>query len=469
MLLTKVATTFARARRELELARRTLGSILGGDPFEPGRTHYETLLVGVFDAARLGGEIKPVVVGDLLAAVAIAALAIGQGMSTTLLVFSVGLAVGVAGVVAAQQRLTHASHQAWDARNRYGQQVLDALDGMQEIMTALPVGTYEARVEASMRERRQLAWLLTLESLVAGRAPIAIGVIAASVFAYVLTRHSDATEWVVLASMLPPFAGLAGAFAAYVNMRAPIQAVRDVLASPQRKNGDRIPTSLRPLTLEDVWVEYGDRPALRGVSGTWSHSFVVAGPNGSGKTTLLRLFAGLATPTRGAFELGGQRSTSVDWERVRHRIAYLPQRPYYPMGATVREAMRFLLGSVDDALLRASLERVDAWRILVEKSKGAPLDVPIDDLSVGERQRVGIARVIHREAELYVLDEPDANLDQAGVDQLVTIISELDARAMVVVAAHTRKVIEALGVRVALYDGLCAVALEGVSWNETPS
>jgi len=103
---------------------------------------------------------------------------------------------------------------------------------------------------------------------------------------------------------------------------------------------------------------------------------------------------------------------------------------------TVRDAMLFLADG-NETTLRDALETVNVWTVLEEKNQADPLTAAIDGLSVGQRQRVAIARVLARDAELYLLDEPDANLDRPGIERLVEILRDLSKRAVVIVAAHT--------------------------------
>jgi ABC-type transport system involved in cytochrome bd biosynthesis fused ATPase/permease subunit len=141
----------------------------------------------------------------------------------------------------------------------------------------------------------------------------------------------------------------------------------------------------------------------------------------------------------------------LDLREWRARVAYLPQSPYLPP-ASVRVAMQLLLPETNASQVRAALERVDLWPILSTKCADDPLSVRVDELSAGERQRVAIARVLARDAELYVFDEPDANLDRNGVSSLVKTLGDLSKRAAVVVAAHTPEVV-ALATHIIELDG----------------
>ena len=71
-----------------------------------------------------------------------------------------------------------------------------------------------------------------------------------------------------------------------------------------------------------------------------------------------------------------------------------------------------------------------------------PLDAPIDVLSVGQRQRLALARMLCRDAEIYLLDEPDANLDRTGIAMVAELVRELGREHLVVMASHTSELLE---------------------------
>ncbi|HZU83185.1 MAG TPA: ATP-binding cassette domain-containing protein, partial [Polyangiaceae bacterium] len=83
-----------------------------------------------------------------------------------------------------------------------------------------------------------------------------------------------------------------------------------------------------------------------------------------------------------------------------------------------------------------ALERVGFGRASRRDAAGM-LDARVDELSVGQRQRVALARLLCRQAPILLLDEPDANLDDAGVAMLVALVRELARQRTVVLVAHS--------------------------------
>lgn len=168
---------------------------------------------------------------------------------------------------------------------------------------------------------------------------------------------------------------------------------------------------------------FGHRPVLAEVSFTVEPGsiVVVSGPNGAGKTTLLRCLAGLARFS-GSVLVRGRPVRDPD---VRSRVAYLPQRAELPGWATVGEVLEF----------SAQLRGADPAGTAVPAGFLPDLDAPVDTLSGGQRRRVALAAALAGEPELLLLDEPAANLDEAGTADLWLVLTGLRSRGRAVLVA----------------------------------
>jgi heme exporter protein A len=177
--------------------------------------------------------------------------------------------------------------------------------------------------------------------------------------------------------------------------------------------------------------DYGDRPALDGVSFSLAagESLVVLGPNGAGKTTLLRILATLLRPTAGEVSVLGCSLPGEAW-KLRGRVGYLGHEPLLYRDLTGRENLRFhaRLHGVD----RARAEpRIDGLLDAAGMSRRA--DERIAELSAGMRQRLAICRCVLHEPALLLLDEPDSNLDANGRELAKKLIGPGGSRTRVVV------------------------------------
>lgn len=149
----------------------------------------------------------------------------------------------------------------------------------------------------------------------------------------------------------------------------------------------------------------------------------IVGPSGSGKSTLLRLFNRLLEPESGEILLAGENIRSIPPAKLRARIPLVNQKPFLFPG-TVRENLqaparlrRTELPDTSDPLLQKVLElcQVDPeW-----------LDRDARKLSVGQQQRVCLARAIVGPCQALLLDEPTSALDRPTADQMALTFRQL--------------------------------------------
>ena len=212
--------------------------------------------------------------------------------------------------------------------------------------------------------------------------------------------------------------------------------------------------------------------ALHDVRLQWPRGSIAIfrGPNGSGKSTLLRTLLAIYPLEHGEILCDGVTLSSRDLSQWRKRVAYLPQRPFLPPRSTVRENFRMFAPNASTEDMDRMLDDTDLRHVLTEHTRDescSPLDVPVDELSIGERQRVAIARILlEPKKDLVLFDEPDANLDRAGVIAFVRLAKELVARGRwVAIAAHTDEVVAVGNLVVDLENG----QVRSVSSRRAPS
>ncbi len=155
---------------------------------------------------------------------------------------------------------------------------------------------------------------------------------------------------------------------------------------------------------------------------------LVEGDNGSGKTTLLRVLAGMLQATSGEIRIAGQRASR---ETRNGRVLWLGHRGGMHAALSARENLAFLAGLYGvhpGATPATAMERVGI---------GAWLDEPLHALSAGQKKRVALARLLLLPGELWLLDEPYANLDRRGIDLVNALIAQhCAARGAALVTSH---------------------------------
>ena len=209
--------------------------------------------------------------------------------------------------------------------------------------------------------------------------------------------------------------------------------------------------------LEDVHYRYPDgTEALRGVSfeARLGSMVALAGPAGAGKTTLAYLLPRFLLPTEGQIRVDGAPLLDVDREALRQQIAFVFQEPAL-FDATVEENIRIGRSDATPEQVRKAAALAGAADFIEHLPQGyaTRLGRGGGRLSVGQKQRLSIARALVREAPVLILDEPTAALDPETEFRLVQTLREVSRERLVVVIAHRLSTIRSADQILFLEDG----------------
>ncbi|MET0700705.1 MAG: thiol reductant ABC exporter subunit CydD [Mycobacterium sp.] len=197
-----------------------------------------------------------------------------------------------------------------------------------------------------------------------------------------------------------------------------------------------------PIRIEGLCVDGRDGPAPHGLTADCLPGAVtvLTGPNGAGKSTTLQVIAGLTRPTSGRVSVGGVAIGDLEPEAWWRQLSWLAQRPVLVPG-TVAENLALFgdLVDIESACFASGFDEVLAdlpagmQTVLGRGGVG---------LSLGQRQRLGLARVIGSPAPVLLLDEPTAHLDaRTEARVLDAITARARAGATVVVVGHRAPVL----------------------------
>ncbi|NEQ24083.1 MAG: ABC transporter ATP-binding protein, partial [Microcoleus sp. SIO2G3] len=176
-------------------------------------------------------------------------------------------------------------------------------------------------------------------------------------------------------------------------------------------------------------------------------TFGLLGPNGAGKTTLLKTLLGIVRPTSGRAWLLGSPIGNI---KVKQRIGYLPENPYFYDYLTGWEFLQFIAGlfKIPSEIQK---QRIPMLFDLVGLSQSAARKKQMRQYSKGMLQRVGMAQALINDPEVVFFDEPMSGLDPMGRYQIREIILSLKAQGKTIFFnSHVLSDVEKICDRVAI-------------------
>jgi iron complex transport system ATP-binding protein len=220
------------------------------------------------------------------------------------------------------------------------------------------------------------------------------------------------------------------------------------------------------LEAEAVTARYGAITALSGVSlaVTRGEMLAVVGPNGSGKSTLLRVLSGILAPAAGRVRLAGRELRTHPRREIARRLAVVPQQTALEFPFSVLEVVLMgraphlggfgFPGERDLAIARDAMARTGVAGFARRA---------LQELSIGERQRVIVARALAQEPEVLLLDEPTAFLDIRHQAEIYDLMAELNCERELTVVS----VLHDLNLA-AMYFGRVAMLARGTMHSVGP-
>jgi ATP-binding cassette, subfamily B, bacterial len=225
---------------------------------------------------------------------------------------------------------------------------------------------------------------------------------------------------------------------------------------------DKVPPFGR-IDLRGVGFTYPSRtePSLQDIDLSIEHGEVVAlvGENGSGKTTLTKLLAGLYRPSQGAILWDGHDVAEVDLAALRAHVAVIFQDyARYFLTAHENIAISRIRDLHNRELVRLAAQRAGADQFVMGLPNGydsllGPSFEGGSDLSIGQWQRIALARAYFRDAPMLILDEPTASLDPRGEYEIFQQVRRLAEGHTVVLVSHRFSSVRAADRILVLQDG----------------
>ena len=269
----------------------------------------------------------------------------------------------------------------------------------------------------------------------------------------------------IVGRALAPIDQIVGGWKNLIQAWGAYHTLRDLFAeTPDDVSVTQLPAPLGNLSTENLGVAGLDRrPIIAGISFAVESGEMVAivGPSGAGKSTLVKALAGAIVPAAGIIRFDGADQRNWDPERLAEYVGYMPQEPSLFAGTVKENIARFRnrLGedqlSVDEAVVEAA--RTAGAHDLILKLPGGydyMLGLGGRGLSVGQSQRIALARALFRDPQYLILDEPNSSLDAEGDAQLIQTLEELKNRGRtIMIVAHRLSVLPIVDRLMVIQDG----------------
>ena len=202
---------------------------------------------------------------------------------------------------------------------------------------------------------------------------------------------------------------------------------------------------LTAIRIKGLHKSYGKVHALRGVNLEVKQGEIYGflGPNGAGKTTTIRCMLDLIRPQAGSIDILGLNPQKQALE-VRSQVGYLPGELNLEANVKVLDVLRYF------ADLRGRVVSWDYVRTLTKRLE-LDLNMPVKNLSKGNKQKVGLVQALMPRAKVLLLDEPTAGLDPLMQQVVYRMLKEAQAQETTIFfSSHIISEVEAIADRVAI-------------------
>ncbi len=185
--------------------------------------------------------------------------------------------------------------------------------------------------------------------------------------------------------------------------------------------------------------------------------FGFIGPNGAGKSTTIRTLLGLIQPTSGSATIFGKDITT-DGPSIREEVGYLPSEVFYYDNMKARDLLRY-----SASFYKKSRHDMEARMYSLAKLLDLDLNKKIDDLSYGNKKKVGIIQGLIHSPKLIILDEPTGGLDPLVQSTFFELLKEENKRgATVLFSSHILSEVQKMCHRVAIIKEGSIIATEQI-------
>lgn len=339
--------------------------------------------------------------------------------------------------------------------NRKSGLLVEAVDGAETLKASGGEWRLQSRWnelvrEVSQSEERTRGFTSLSQNLTAAFQQLGyISLVAAG--AYLVTENQLTMGGLLACSIISnramaPIVQLPGVMAQWAHARAAIDGLDQIIALPNELDDERhalVPQRLSGgYRFERMRFAYGDAGQvaleLDQLEIRAGERIGLLGSIGSGKSTLLKIASGLYRPSDGKVYLDGMDLALLSPPVVRETVGYLPQ-DYRLFSGTLRENLLLGLADPGDEAILEATRKTGLYELIGSQPKGLELMISEGGRGVsgGQRQLIGLTRLLLANPRVWLLDEPTGSMDSASEVRVVGLLREVAAGgATLVVATH---------------------------------
>jgi len=363
------------------------------------------------------------------------------------------------------QRMASASYTSQD-------ELLSAADGIRAL------GMRRALVARQLRQREAMIATQTHAGLAGGSfltlgkfirltlQSLALGLGALLAVDNLISAGAIFASSFLIARALQPIEQLIATWKSLIQARQQYANIQALLAAaPITRVKTALPPPTGKISVENLTImnEARDGTVLQNISLSIAAGEIIAvvGPSGAGKSTLTRTIAGALLPDRGKIRFDGADARDWDPELLARHIGYLPQDSALLAGSVADNIARFSIELGEyrpslDAAVVAAASRVGADVLIRRFPQGYDHQIKAGGkgISVGQAQRIALARAVFGDPAIFLLDEPNAHLDTEGDTALIAALGALKAdRKTVLIVSHKLGILPVVDRILVMRDG----------------
>lgn len=193
------------------------------------------------------------------------------------------------------------------------------------------------------------------------------------------------------------------------------------------------------IDVENVSFAYGEEQILSDVSLSVKKGEILGihGRSGSGKSTLLKLLMRFYDPKSGSIKINGESLPNINTRSLRGNMAYITQQTYI-FNETIEENIRLARrdATLEEIMEAAKKASIHDFILSLPEGYQTKMTELGGNLSDGEKQRIGIARVFLHNAPIILLDEPTSNLDSLNEAMILKSLLNVKAEKLIILVSH---------------------------------